>query len=480
MERRRFKLHRSMDNLTTSSLIDVPHIAVLHYRTMDELIQAHTSRWGTEPVGICLPVTAQDGLLFEIEDVTLPISRYASKAGRYVDFESTLKDASERFDEVYLSLDPTLRFCSADALHIEDIKGDSSSQVCFGNPAAIALCGAILGTAVDIALSILKNTNCRLSGAALDCVDLFPLGAEEQRVSLTCFCPSCVKWIEDKSPGLVTKFRDFPNPWNLVLSDSGSGVSQISEIAPTSSPTEIVGLSRLKKFDVAFTDRSDANLIEQARLLLRYIETRHQQVVHAAHSIFNDALNGLEAVTPKRIVIMEGAKYDWTAGLQLARLDTADRRDGGFDELWFHPTSPEIIPLTANYRPYMWRRTRYFLDAFFQFSFSVSDKTMRATTGIGLLSEDDAKARLYERLATASGSEVNSSLDLSAVISVGSMRTNLQGFTSVAFDEKFGEAFIRDLSIPKGRLPNDMRGLQGSALQQLLEMMSTGKPNDSD
>lgn len=97
MKRRRFKLHKSMDNISTLSLVDVPHIAVLHYRTMDELIQSHTSRWGAKPVGICLPVTAQDGLLFEIEGLTLPISRYAAKAGRYVDFESSLKDATERF-----------------------------------------------------------------------------------------------------------------------------------------------------------------------------------------------------------------------------------------------------------------------------------------------------------------------------------------------------------------------------------------------
>jgi hypothetical protein len=250
------------------------------------------------------------------------------------------------------------------------------------------------------------------------------------------------------------------------------GVSQISDISPSTTPADVVGMSRLQKYDEAFGDRSDAALLEQARTLLRYIEIRHQQVVETAHRVFSDAFNELEGVGPKRAIIMEGAKYDWTAGLQLARLDTTDRKEGGFDELWFHPTSPELLPANVRYRPYMWRRSRYFLDAFFEFAFSVSDKTMRATTGVGRLSEESAKDMLHERLATATASAVTSSLDLSAVRSTGSGRQNVVGFTSVAFEEQFGEAFIRDLTIPKGRSAERVLDTDGAALRQLLGMMT--------
>lgn len=475
---RSFKLQKTMSDFEKSSesLLDIPHIAVLHYRNLEELIQLHKERWGLEPTGICMPVTAQDGTLFEIEELRLPMSRYASKSVFFEGFDATLQDASKKFKQIFLTFDPTLPFCSADALHIEDIVGDSSSQVCFGNPASIEVSGMILGRAIDKVQGILARNKdgCKLMGAAIDCVNLFPMGAEDKRVALTCFCQSCIKWFEQKKPGIVGKFRDFPNPWNLVLADEGSGVSQISDITPSTNPIEIVGMSRLRKFEKAFAEaeRSDANLINLARSLLEYIVIRHQQVVKAAHAIFDDAYNGLESLELKRVLIMEGAKYDWTAGLQLARLDTLDRNEGGFDELWFHPTSPEIIPKIVKYRPYLWRRTRYFLDAFFQFAFAVSNPMMRANTGIGFLSEEAAKDRLHERLVSASSSAVNSKLDLSAVVSASQEPKRLPGFTAVAFDQKFGEEFIRDLVIPKGRRESESsEPTDQQQFQALLEML---------
>jgi len=216
------------------------------------------------------------------------------------------------------------------------------------------------------------------------------MGARGDNIYLTCFCRECQDYLKAARVDL-SEFERFPNPWNLALRDSGSGIGFISQITSFTDPDQIVELSRLHGFCDRLTPPSEG-FKHWASQLRDYMRARHDQTESSMKRVFDsfrDALPG-----GNRILITESDDYDWTAGLFF---DLVDER-GLLDEIWVDPADTGRTPKDVGYRHYMWRRSRYYIDAFFDMYSAASDAVALMTTGIG---ERDIQPLLELRLEQA-------------------------------------------------------------------------------
>jgi hypothetical protein len=435
---------------------------------------------------VILPAIATDGLMYPCEKIELPLSRYAYGTGKFQDFQTTVADFAkqETIQTVYLSVEPTLQFVSTDALHVVDIVGDGSSQVCIGNQRTQELIAAILGIGIDLTLEVLEaqKGQKRLAGAVIDCVDLWPQGARNDRLELTCFCESCLQYFRyaGDPPELINEFRTFPNPWNLVLKDKGDGIGYIDDLPKGVTEAQVIGLSRQKGFLEIFKETPEQELIQQAKFLLHYMQLRHNQTVMALHNIFDEAFAGLKGHDLKRIVLLEGIHYNWTSGLQLTRLDDPDRGIPKFDEIWFNPTSSDLYTRNVEFRSYMWRRSRYLIDAFFQEIASAADPVKRNTTGIARFTEEELRGQLLKRFLGALNTSASSLTSLAALpeLKGGTKGSQRVGFVGVAFlSEEQGRQFINTMPVAESGVAKGVESPQGVSpdLMGLLRMLSDSK-----
>lgn len=474
---RTFKFQDATKTGAGEGLLDIPHPAVLLNKTPKELIKKFKDDFGVAPKGVILPTVAPDGLLYECDGIALPRSRYASGN----DFAKTVEDFAREdgIEKIYLSMDPTFHFVRTDALHVVDISGDGSQQVCVMNKKVQELIGAVLGIGIDLTMATLSKvgTSAHLAGAVIDVVDLWPQGASNERLELTCFCESCIKIFEQEEKGLVDKFKTFPNPWNLVLKDNGTGIGYIDALPKNINEQQIIGLSRQKGYIDLFKDTNEATLIQHAKDLLRYMQIRHNRTALALHAIFNEAFNGLQAEGLHRILLSEGVHFDWTSGMQLQRLDVPDTGTKTFDELWFNSTSSESIISKTPFRSYMWRRSRYLIDAFFQTIAAAADPVKRNTTGIARKSEAELRSELLpKRLGSAVSTNDSSLASLAALppLQEEGKKGGRVGFVGVAFfDEEEGEKFLRTVPIaPSAQDGKRQRSEQDEMLEMLMRRLA--------
>lgn len=477
---RRFKIHDLLpQSRSGNNVVDIPHLALLRYLDIRTIKDWFKRQWRTEPTGVVLPVVHPEGLLFEVTGLDEQLSPYAQVSQSLREFHDVIQAFAQQGLDIYLLINPTLEFVRAAPLQIVDIIGDSTHALCIGNSVSRAVVSAILGTGVDIARTVTKNTPGKLAGVVLDVVNIFPMGANNERLELTCFCPSCEEWFETRAPGLLRYFRTFPNPWNLLLKDAGVTISHIDDVRLNARAEDIIGLSRQKGFDKIFgKDVEPAFLLEQARLLLRYIRERHDQTIAAVREIFSDALQGLEE-TPRRILVVEGSYYGWTSGLQLEDLDRtyldktqSEEARVPYDEIWFDPSATDMFLTNIPFRSYMWRRSRYFIDEFLRAVDSVSDPVKRATTGVARFPRAAAQAFLRQRLHQCVGAAMTGSSTLISLPPLKSEQTKSQrvGFVGVALTQEIGEKFIEGVKIPEGLAEEQV----GATLGDLLELLSKG------
>lgn len=478
---RQFKIQTILSESTGAgnNLVDIPHLGLLRYLEPRKLKAWFKKNWGTEPKGVVLPVTHPDGLLFKVDGLDEPISPYTQVTESLKDFQDVVRVFAQQGLDIYLLINPTLEFVRAASLHIIDIVGDSSHALCIGNPMSRAIVSAILGTGIDITRMVTKDTPGKLAGVVLDLVNLFPMGAKNERLELTCFCPSCEAWFEGNDPGLLRSFKTFPNPWNLLLKDTGSGISFIADVRFSNRPEDIVGLSRHKGFNEIFREKANdlPYLREQAALLLRYIRVRHDQVIASVRDIFDEALHSLDQI-PSRILLIEGSYYGWTSGLQLEDLDRkyldkvqSEETRVPYDEIWFDPASTNIVLTSMPFRAYMWKRARYYIDEFLRAFDSVSDPVKRATTGIARLPRSAAQSLLRQRLNQCVGTAMTGSSTLISLPPLKSEERKSQrvGFVGVALTQELGERLIEGIKIPEG-LAEEQLGIDWNSLFELLSM----------
>lgn len=477
---RQFKLTEIMKKSSGDGILDIPHPAILQYRSPSQLIKDFENAWGQTSKGVILPVVASDGLLFDIKNSGLQMSAYQYIGDSKKDIFDVALEFAQLNQDIYLLLDPSLQFVRTSALHISDILGTGTPQVCIGNHRAQELMGLILGMAMDLLkekMNPLEQTKqkWKLAGIIIDAVDLLPMGsANNGRLELTCFCESCRKFFNKEQPDLLQHFDTFPNPWNLVLKGgSHTGISYIQNLPMSISDSEIVGLSRKRAFDVIFENELNtkdyATLVGYAKYLKSYMQARHEQITASIEAIFKEALNGFSTdpiLNPKRIILTEGDYYSWTAGMQRDRLDQ-EQTTGEIipcDEVWFDSISPEMYTHNISFRSYMWERARYFIDSFFQTYANAGDPVMRSTTGLSQLSIDEVKNLLRDRLkkAMTRGGE-KGKVALAVLPELSNLENKLTssqriGFVGVALTEEIGTELINKLLVAEGLNDNGVTG----------------------
>lgn len=447
---RTFNLEKRLDRNSVHGILDVPHFAVLRYLSPEEIVQRFAETWKVRPDGVVLPLTDDDGLLFRVPGLDEKLSPYASISDDLKDFQSVVESFAKLKLGVYLLLKPNLSFLRSASLHVEDVKGQGSAALCLNNPRGQEVLAAIIGTGVDI----VNETGGAggLLGVVFDVVDLWGMGGSNKRLFLNCFCPSCLKYFEAAVPGLVKYFQDFPNPWNLLLQVTNTGINYVDEIGIQMKDEDIIRLSRQRGFCDVFKDRSPANLKRNADLLRQYIRARHDMTLLAINEVFKQAFDGLTS-TPKRVLLMEGVKYGWTSGLQLDRLDMPEKNPVvPYDEIWFDPSSSDLFLTKIPFRSYMWTRGRYFIDAFFNSAAHVADPVRRATTSIARDSSAKLRENLRSRLTQALGFAMTELTALAALPDLQSESTESMrvGFVGVGFDRELGDSFVDSIVIPEG------------------------------
>jgi hypothetical protein len=452
-------------------------LAVLKYLDPKALIQNFEKTWGVKPEAVVLPVNLPDGLLFPVNGISEQPSTYSTSfAGGLKDFHDIVLAFSQEDISIYLLADPTLPFIQTAALHVVDIVGDSSAQACLGNPRTQDIVAAILGTAIDITIETTKKSAGKLKGVVIDTVDLFPMGGKKERLELTCFCPSCETFFKERNASLLTKFKTFPNPWNLLLRATDTGMEHSHNVRLNHSAEDIVGLSRQKAFHEVFEDKSTGYLVDQASTLLEYIRIRHDQVIASIDAIFNQALEGLES-QPTRVLLTEGFYYDWTSGIQLERLDHSSSESNPlpYDEVWFDSPSTGLYFKDLSFRSYMWTRSRYYIDAFFQLAANATDPVRRQNTGLSRFSPERLKNLLGQRLNQAIGGASSGQTALTCLPNLKASGEPSQriGFVGVALTKDIGESIIDGLQIPSvyvDRSNSDMD--EGELMQAIMSMMN--------
>ena len=435
-----------MSTENEQSLIYLPDLAVLSQRTAEQLNQQHEKRWGHPAEGVVLPICSAKGIPFANKYTKPELVRYAGRLESFF-LGQIVEEFAKLGLDIYFSLDPTLTFIKSDLLHIIDIAGDGSPQACFSKDITRELLKYLIGKAIEIGEEACKRKKSKVIGIALDLTNILPMGATDERIELTCFCSDCRRQLESflgQNHKLIEKFETFPNPWNMALKDSGTGIGQISDIEWDIAPEKIVGLSKLKGF---MTFEND-NPTEKAESLIGYLQVRHKQVVQSIEDIFIGAEGGKQW---KRILITEGSSYDWTSGLFLQKLDNSNI----CDELWFDPTSRNFEIQNICYRSFMWRRGTYFLNAFFGFLSKAQDGYMRTYTGLGKRSVDAIEELLKLRMRQVIGASITQKIDLlllpkNPLTTGNALTTGRIGFVSPGIDENICKSLIEQAIIPAG------------------------------
>ena len=486
--RRRFlELHDSGE-----AVLEIPSFSVLRRKSPTVLLEDFEQLWGVKPKLIAIPAVEYDGPLFEVEGLRgIDFSQYAQVSPQYPGFEDVVREFSSRGYGIVLLMYPNLSFIPGEGLGLRDILGAASSPFCVANPRSRNILAAILGTGIDIAREVCAKQPGKLYGIALDATDLWPMGGKLGRVEANCFCAACTQHFETIAPDLLKQFKNFPNPWSLLLKPSSTGISYVDEIGPLTSADEVVGLSKQRGFAEQFQNAPDPVLLSNANILLRYMRGRHDQTIGSLGGIFDEALQGLDD-KPRRILVMEGERYNWTSGLWLEELDARYDPEGSpYDELWLNIT-PAYIPEKVPYRALMWRRSHYLISSFYDLTAAVTTPNRRAILGYAKMTPDQLREQARQLMLRTLGSGLNNEGALLALPKMAERQggesasgsAGRLGFVGVSFDKDYSTWFVNQLNTGQGSgelgLPQPLPGA-GNLDPQLLELLlKLGLANQQD
>ncbi|MER6916144.1 hypothetical protein ABT354_31110 [Streptomyces sp. NPDC000594] len=479
----------SISNVSRSAgegVLDIPSLSVLRYKSPAVLLKEFKDTWGVDARAVALPVAESDGLLYEIDGLQgVPLSSHAQPSQVLKGFEDVVEEFLKAKKDIILSFCPTMGYIPGEGLQICDISGVTTPQPCIANPRSTEVLGAILGTGIDIVQEVAsRRPGCGLKGIALDVTDLWGMSGELGRVEATCFCTACTGHFTETAPELLKYFKTFPNPWSLLLRPTATGIDFASEVPPGITPEEIVGIARQRKYIEQFPGSEQNELLEYANLLLRYMRSRHALTLGAIGALFDYATQDMDEKFT-RILIMEGETYGWTSGIWLEELENEYRNEENrsFDELWLNVT-PGYLPRTVPYRAYMWRRSRYTINNFFDLAGSLSSASMRANTLLSQMSTEECRRLVAERWQRVHGSALSSQ---AALVSLprrpvdGETDTDVRcGFVGVGLDREFGDRFSDQMVILPSRADNNTARPTDSHIASILRNMQGNKDSRAD
>jgi len=371
-------------------ILDVPDIAMFAVTDVPELVAEYKKRFGFSPEGICLPLTTSGGLSY---NSTLGIRNVSpARDGHVRDLEWACRAAAGEGLQIYLCIDPTLPFATTSSdFSLVDNTGDESPKCCVVN----RLTREAVRTILNETASVAQKHAFPVAGYVFSTQNLWPMGAEGERLELTCFCRHCWKAMSEAAPDLdLSAFEKSPNPWNLALRDSGSGISHLHEIAPGDQPVAILEKSKAREYYNPAWYHSEDAALGAARQLFLYLHARDRVTSHAV----GEMLRAVPAGT-KRVLISEPFQYDFTDGMFLATKVSL-----GVDELWMPPLPAKLRegavsdvsrPL-PRVRTYLAARARYHVDALFNFIAFVNS-VARLDPEMRSKDRQDLRTRFVER-----------------------------------------------------------------------------------
>lgn len=497
---REFLIDKRRENVSKGAILDIPHLGLLKYRTPQEFVNMFKADWGVMPESVSLPLTAPDGLLYPVKSLRQSLSIFSRPSNEIVDFQDVVGKFSKLGLGIYLSFQPRLSFIRADQLHVQDINGVGSPLLCIGKPLNQEIMAAIIGTGVDLVNETTNSTKGgKLLGVIFNSLHLWGMSAKNQRLHLTCFCDSCRAFFNEHKPGILKHFYNFPNPWNLLLRENPGAIEYVDDVSSDTSEDSIVGISRQRGYCDVYKNQPNSYLLSEAGVLMNYLRLRHRQTVFSINQIFYQAFDGLQSV-PKRIILLEGEKYGWTTGMFLESLDSPpDVNTLGldnlptFDELWINPAAASVDLKHIQFRWYLWKRSRYYIDALFDTSSDLCDPTTLATTPLGYLSAQKKMALLETRLRQAIAMSLTGESNLVTLpdLAPQGCESKRVGFIGVGLDNDLGSRFIDSLNILEGPISgNGTQSLidagplsfSNSRIQDIIAQILTqsGSPSDLD
>lgn len=332
-------------------ILDIPDIAILSVTTLQELIDLYQHRLGAYPKAVCLPVTSKGGLTY---DSILGLANVSPEVdGKKYDLAKVVGEAVQSNLEFYFMITPTLPFATTSSeYNLVDSVGDETPKCCVVNPFTQEAVKEIIRESFDLA----QRMGVAPAGYVFVVQDLWPMGAKQMRLELTCFCRYCREALSQVEGLDLALLMRTPGPWNLALKDTGSGISHLNEIRKDDSPLEILRKSKEKGFyDPQWFSAPDEELL-WARQLYLYI--------HARNDMTRDAVLNMKGAVPegvKTVLMVDSFDYDWTSGMFFSTV-----REIECDEVWIPSRGARDIDM-PNVAIYMVTRGRYLVDALFDF-----------------------------------------------------------------------------------------------------------------
>lgn len=422
----------------------VPDLRLMGLATASECVDMLRRDWGLDgrPPSVCLPLIGVDGVSFQ--NSLCPAKTINTKISATAATPKTVGQIARDFADlgcsIYLYVVPTLQFLQVENCHKLDIRGKGTPEACVHRSKTREFLNYLIGSGIDHVQEHLKDTNA-LVGLVLDITDLWGMGGESGKVYMTCFCDECRQYfVAKKLP--ISQFETHPNPWELLLKSTGAGMAYIDNISYGETPASLLGKSSLQGFGGSF--EADAERNHAAELVMQYMIARHEMVEDFLASAYQEArvVTDSEERALKKIVLIEGVDYDWTAGVFPARISPPV-----VDEVWVDPTD-QLPPLSSPHKMFMWRRSSYFLNAFFQFLTDVGDARIRITTGLARLPEAVVKSRLREHGAKAINNELRGLPQLAALDPL--KEGGRDGFVGVVFSDELLRPLVTNPYIAPG------------------------------
>ena len=346
---------------------------------------------GFRGFGVVLPCSAADGILYPVEELSLPISSECQG----FDFLKAAQLAHQKKLKIYLSINPAAELhglpntCSP-----MDQRGDVSRGTAISESYARRVVSAVLGTGIDLLL----EKGIPVEGVCVVATSLYGVGAEGDSISITEFGQSSVEVL--KEAGLAQFIEEIKgwgkdSPLHLILKPSDNGIAHVDTLSWPCIADEILKESERKGYLEQVKSARDV----RAEMLSLFLSERHKLTVKWLHEILEIALAGTGIESAKRIVIADGSNFDFTGGLFLQALKKEDLVTGGFDEVWCDLANKKgILPEETDFRGYLCRRSRYILEAM-KFSGQVGDRARQ------MLDEYGLKAHVMEQTHRFTGNQ---------------------------------------------------------------------------
>ena len=445
----------------------IPDLRILEYMTPEECLSDFKKDWGEtgKSPAVCLPLVGIGGVAYK-NHIAPEIKVQCKIDSMKADFKSLgqiAADFNKLGCDLYLYVNPIMQFLEIPSTHVLDNKNEGSPMSCVHKKKTREFVKYLIALGIIHVSEHFDNPADAIKGIVMDITDLWGMGAEDDKLTLTCFCEECREYFSDHDVNL-SNFNAYPNPWNLALKDSGTGVSYMDNISYGEIANSIVGKSSVRGFDGVFG--SEKEKLQAAENLMAYMKARHDMVEDFLVDVFhqpytfsdNSATDSL-----KRIAIVEGTEYDWTAGVFPGSL-----KPSVLDELWLDP-SDKAPSIAIPYKSFMWRRATYFINAFFDYLTNAASSRMRTTTGLARLTKDEMK----EKVGTFGRKALNSKLKgIGPLAALPELKEKgRRGTVGVVFGDNLLNDLQQHADIAEGL--SESRGGQNGLKKLLAEFMSS-------